>query len=75
MLAGGQVPSYEKGELVVRLTTLYYDEEEAILAADNCDDVYSAEKFLRGQECELCTNVTKLKEVGNNYSTRISKAE
>ena len=62
LLVEGKVSSYEKGELVVQLTTLYYEEDEAIAAANECDDVYQAEKFLR-RECELCASVMKFKEV------------
>ncbi len=39
-----------------------FGEEEALLAADNCEDVYAATKFLR-QECELCANVINVTEV------------
>ncbi len=41
-----------------------FGEEEALLAADNCEDVYAATKFLR-QECELCANVINVTEVKN----------
>eukprot|EP00095_Tigriopus_kingsejongensis_P009844 maker-scaffold21_size687808-snap-gene-5.36 protein:Tk09844 transcript:maker-scaffold21_size687808-snap-gene-5.36-mRNA-1 annotation:"ring finger protein 31" len=62
LLAEGKVPSYEKGELVVTLTTLYYDFDEALMAAQTTDTVAEAEKYLQ-QECELCTNVMKLREI------------
>jgi hypothetical protein len=48
--------------LVVKLQEMEFGEEEALLAADNCEDVYAATKFLR-QECELCANVINVTEV------------
>ena len=39
-----------------------FEEDEAIVAADNCEDVYSATKFLH-QECELCASRMNVKEV------------
>ena len=38
------------------------DEDDALVAADACDDVYSATKFLR-QECELCASTMNVKEI------------
>jgi hypothetical protein len=46
-----------------------FGEEEALLAADNCEDVYAATKFLR-QECELCANVINVTEVKNRQRDR-----
>ena len=48
--------------MVVRLTTLYYDLEDSIDAAEVCKDLDEAEKYLR-QECELCATVMRPKEV------------
>jgi len=62
LLAEGRIPSYEKGELVVKLQEMEFAEEEALVAAENCDDIYTATKFLR-QECELCANVMNVTEV------------
>ncbi|XP_059093166.1 uncharacterized protein LOC131888343 isoform X2 [Tigriopus californicus] len=62
LLAEGKVSTYEKGELVVALITMYYEIEEAILAAEVTDTVEAAERFLQ-QECELCTNVMKVREI------------
>jgi hypothetical protein len=62
LLAEGRIASYEKGELVVKLQEMDFGEDEALLAAENCGDVYAATKFLR-QECELCANVMNVTEV------------
>ena len=62
LLAEGRITSYDKGELVVKLQDMDFGEEEALLAAENCEDVYSATKFLR-QECELCANTMNVTEV------------
>ena len=47
-----------------------FEEDEALVAADNCEDVYSATKFLH-QECELCASRMNVKEViafsNNNF--------
>ena len=47
---------------MVKLQEMEFAEDEALVAADNCDDVYAATKFLR-QECELCANVMNVTEV------------
>ena len=62
LLAEGRIATYEKGELVVKLQEMEFQEDEALLAAENCEDVYSATKFLR-QECELCANSMNVTEV------------
>ncbi len=62
MYAKGLVPSFEKAELVVQLTTLYYEEAEAVKAALACETLEEAETFL-APECELCTNNVRLKDV------------
>ena len=61
-MAEGKITSYDKGELAVKLKDMEFEEDEAIVAADNCDDVYSATKFLH-QECELCASRMNVKEV------------
>jgi E3 ubiquitin-protein ligase RNF31 len=48
--------------MVVELITRYYEEDEAILAAEKSENLDDAEKLLR-QECELCTNGMKITEV------------
>jgi hypothetical protein len=53
LLATGKVSSYAKGEIVVRLTTLYHEEEDAIEAAEKTQNFEEAQNFL-GRECELC---------------------
>ncbi len=62
LLAEGRISSYEKGEMVVQLQNLEFQEDEALVAVEQCDDIYSATKFLR-QECELCANTMNVKEV------------
>lgn len=62
MLAEGKIANYEKGEIVVKLKEQDVAEEEALIAAQNCQDLYAATKFLR-QECELCMNVMNVTEV------------
>jgi len=47
LLAEGRIATYEKGELVVKLQEMEFAEEEALLAAENCEDIYAATKFLR----------------------------
>ena len=63
--AKGLVPTFEKAELVVQLTTLYYEEEEAVKAALACDSLEKAEAFLT-PECELCTNTVRLRDVSDD---------
>ena len=63
LLAEGKITSYGKGELAIKLKDMEFEEDEAIVAADNCEDVYSATKFLH-QECELCASRMNVKEVG-----------
>ena len=63
-MAEGKITSYDKGELAVKLKDMEFHEDEALVAADNCDDVYSATKFLH-QECELCADRMNVKEVRN----------
>ena len=60
--AKGLVPTFEKAELVVQLTTLYYEEGEAVKAALACDTLEKAEAFLT-PECELCANTVRLRDV------------
>ena len=62
LLAEGKITSYGKGELAIKLKDMEFEEDEAIVAADNCEDVYSATKFLH-QECELCASRMNVKEV------------
>lgn len=64
MLAEGKIPSYDKGEIVVKLIERGIAEEEALLAASRCRDVDEAEDLLH-QECQLCMNVMKITEVVN----------
>ena len=47
--------------------TLYYDEDEAVLAAEATDSYDAAEAYLK-QECELCATLMKAKEVRINGS-------
>ena len=47
------VPTFEKGELAVKLINMRFNEEDAISAALECSNVYAAMAFLQ-QECELC---------------------
>ena len=61
-MAEGKITSYDKGELAVKLKDMEFEEDEALLAADNCENVYSATKFLH-QECELCASRMNVKEV------------
>ena len=60
--AKGLVPTFEKAELVVQLTTLYHEEGDAVKAALACDTLEKAEAFLT-PECELCTNTVRLRDV------------
>ena len=65
-MAEGKVDSYDKAKLAVRVLKEEdlpegIGEDEALVAADNCDDVYSATKFLR-QECELCASTMNVKQ-------------
>ena len=63
LLAEGKIPTYEKGEIVVKLMEHEKaTEEEALIAATNCDNVETAKTYLR-QECELCMNDIKIVEV------------
>ena len=63
LLAEGKIPTYEKGEIVVKLMEHEKaTEEEALIAATNCDNVETAKTYLR-QECELCMNDMKIVEV------------
>ena len=62
LLAEGKITSYDKGELAVKLKDMEFEEDEALVAADNCEDVYTATKFLH-QECELCASRMNVKEV------------
>ena len=64
LLAEGRISCYEKGELVVKLQEMEFPEEEALVAAEQCEDIYAATKFLQ-QECELCANVMNVTEVIN----------
>lgn len=50
--------------MVVKLQNLEFQEDEALVAVEQCDDIYTATKFLR-QECELCANIMNVKEVRN----------
>jgi len=53
--------------MVVKLQELEFPEDEALVAVEQCEDIYSAMKFLR-QECELCANIMNVKEVnGLNF--------
>ncbi len=56
------VPDYAKASIVVHLTTMYVPEDEAVIAAMNCEDAASAEKYLK-QECELCVKEMNVKQV------------
>ena len=67
LLAEGKIPTYEKGEIVVKLMEHEKaTEEEALIAATNCDNVETAKTYLR-QECELCMNDMKIVEVKYTY--------
>ena len=72
LLAEGKITSYDKGELAVKLKDMEFEEDEALLAADNCENVYSATKFLH-QECEICASRMNVKEVYFDISFRYSK--
>ncbi len=48
--------------MVVKLQELEFPEDEALVAVEQCEDIYTAVKFLR-QECELCANNMNVKEV------------
>ncbi len=61
-VTSGRVKSRAEAELVVQLTTMYYDEDEAVYAAVRVGDVTEAERMLR-LDCELCANTIKRKEV------------
>ena len=54
--------SFAKGETVVRLTTLYYEMEDAVEAAEATETFDEAEALLR-KECDLCAGPLKIKEV------------
>ena len=56
---------------MVKLQEMEFPEEEALVAAENCDDIYTATKFLR-QECELCANVMNVTEVMSNWPYSLS---
>ena len=62
LLATSRVSSYEKAETVVQLVTVYYEEEDAVLAAEATESFEAAEAYLQ-QECELCAGTMKPKEV------------
>ena len=63
-LAEGNVKTYKEGELAAKLVNDGFEEDEALLAAAECQEMEEAVKFLR-QECELCTNIMAIKEVRN----------
>ncbi len=46
----------------MKLKEKEFTEDEALIAIEHCDDVYSATKFLE-QECELCANKMQVTEV------------
>ena len=63
LLAEGKISTYEKGEIVVKLMEHEgATEEEALIAATNCDNFETAKTYLK-QECELCMNVMNVVEV------------
>ena len=63
LLAEGKISTYEKGEIVVKLMEHEgATEEEALIAATNCDNIEAAKNYLQ-QECELCMNIMKIVEV------------
>lgn len=49
----GRCPSMVHAHLVAELIDMSFDEEDAIMAAEQCDSIYQAVNFLQ-QECELC---------------------
>lgn len=61
-LAEGTVPTYVKGEILVKLLNLDFPEGDAIQAALECSNIYMALKFLQ-QECELCMGKYPMKQV------------
>ncbi|XP_075531757.1 uncharacterized protein LOC142564583 isoform X1 [Dermacentor variabilis] len=49
----GRCPTMVHAHLVAELIDMSFDEEDAILAAEQCESIYQAVNFLQ-QECELC---------------------
>ncbi|XP_077542764.1 uncharacterized protein LOC144155295 isoform X3 [Haemaphysalis longicornis] len=49
----GRCPSMVHAHLVAELIDMSFDEEDALMAAEQCDSIYQAVNFLQ-QECELC---------------------
>ena len=45
-------------------------EEEALIAATNCDNTEAAKNYLQ-QECELCMNIMKIVEVKTNERKKL----
>ena len=68
--AKGLVPTFEKAELVVQLTTLYYEEEEAVKAALACDSLEKAEAFLTAIDISAC----RVAQWAASHSELIAKA-
>ncbi|XP_029831944.4 E3 ubiquitin-protein ligase lubel [Ixodes scapularis] len=53
LVQDGKCPSMVHAQLVAELIDMSFDEEDAIVAAEQCDSIYQAVNFLQ-QECELC---------------------
>lgn len=53
LVQGGRCPTMVHAHLVAELIDMSFDEEDAILAAEQCESIYQAVNFLQ-QECELC---------------------
>ncbi|CAN7991255.1 unnamed protein product, partial [Ixodes hexagonus] len=49
----GKCPSMVHAQLVAELIDMSFEEDDAIVAAEQCDSIYQAVNFLQ-QECELC---------------------
>ena len=49
-------------------------EEEALIAATNCDNIEAAKNYLQ-QECELCMNIMKIVEVKTKEHKKILKQQ
>ena len=49
-------------------------EEEALIAATNCDNIEAAKNYLQ-QECELCMNIMKIVEVKTKEHKKVEAAK
>ncbi len=62
LLAEGKISAYEKGEIVVKLIENGISEEEALIAAAQCEHLDEALELVK-QECQLCMSGMKITEV------------